>query len=327
MDVGANGYRTKGDAMEMHQLQQFAAIAESASMHEAAERLYLSQSTLSYNLKKLERELDCRLFDRTRSGLKLTAYGEILLRHVRRIADDLDQLNSEIVEERRRDSQRIHLGCFSLLFASFEMSQIAAELPDCMFEACVAGEVELAEGLAEGRFDALISAEPLPGLEYRSRPLYCEQAFLSVPKGSELAGVDLVGLDDLAGLQFSIEGDLSGCSEWYRRILGEAKVPAQQVDITPFREHLKVKDALPTCNLITSFIMEYVRVNEVRAVIPIDADVARREVRLIWRRDAENKLAPLLEYLDESLERLLSGNTFIPYFLFPEDAENLIMRA
>lgn len=316
-----------GDAMEMHQLQQFAAIAESASMHEAAERLYLSQSTLSYNLKKLERELDCRLFDRTRSGLKLTAYGEILLRHVRRIGDDLDQLNAELEEERRRDSQRIHLGCFSLLFASFEMAQIAAELPECMFEACVAGEAELAEGLAEGRFDAIISADASADAKCRSRSLYSEQAYLSVPKGSELAFRSRVGLEDLACLKFSIEGDLQGCSEWYRRILSDAQVPADNIDIAPFREHLKTKDALPTCNLITSFIMEYVRVNEVRAVVPIDAEVARREVRLVWRRDAEDKLAPLLKYLDKSLERLLSGNTFIPYFLFPEDADNLIMRA
>lgn len=313
--------------MEMHQLQQFAAIAESSSMHEAAERLYLSQSTLSYNLKKLERELDCRLFDRTRSGLKLTSYGEILLRHVRRIADDLDELGAEIADERSRDAKRIHLGCFSLLFASFEMAQIAAELPNCMFEAYVAGEAELAEELAEGRFDALISSEPPTGEGYRARRLFSEQAYLSVPKGSDLASRDRIGLDEMSRLRFSIEGDLPGCSEWYRRILSEARVPADNIDVAPFREHLKVKDALPTCNLITSFIMEYVRVNEVRAVIPIDADVARREVRLIWRRDAENKLAPLLEYLDESLERLLSGNTFIPYFLFPEDAENLIIRA
>lgn len=313
--------------MEMHQLEQFAAIAGSSSMREAAEKLYLSQSTLSYNLKKLERELGCRLFDRTRSGLRLTPYGDILLRHVDRITASVAELRTELEEERRRDAERIHIGCYSQLFSSFELPQIASELPDCSFEGVVGTPAELAEGLREGRLDILFAIDAPKGDGIRFRHLYWEQAFVSTPKNAPLAACDSVSLDGLRDLDFSIEGDLLGYSDWYREILAAAQADPARIAVSPFRDHLKVKDALPTCNFISSLIMEYVRVNEVRAVVPVDDEVARREIVVAYRKDACEKLAPLLAYLDENRERLLSGNTFIPYFLFPEESANLIMRA
>ena len=48
--------------MEIFQFEQFQMIAQCGTMREAAERLFLSQPTLSHNIKKLEAELGCKLF-------------------------------------------------------------------------------------------------------------------------------------------------------------------------------------------------------------------------------------------------------------------------
>lgn len=58
--------------MEIHQLEQFKAIAESRTMREAADKLFISQPALSQNLKKLEAELGCTLFDRAHNQLAIT---------------------------------------------------------------------------------------------------------------------------------------------------------------------------------------------------------------------------------------------------------------
>ena len=55
----------KGAHMEIFQFEQFQMIAECGTMREAAERLFLSQPTLSRNIKKLESELGCKLFTRS----------------------------------------------------------------------------------------------------------------------------------------------------------------------------------------------------------------------------------------------------------------------
>ena len=71
--------------MEIFQFEQFQMIAECGTMREAAERLFLSQSTLSHNLKKLEAELGCKLFARAGNQLRLTPYGELVLERTREL--------------------------------------------------------------------------------------------------------------------------------------------------------------------------------------------------------------------------------------------------
>ena len=72
--------------MNLNNIECFLAIADLQSISRAAEKLYLSQSTVSHRLKLLERELDCELIDRAqgqRSSL-LTPKGEAFLPLARR---------------------------------------------------------------------------------------------------------------------------------------------------------------------------------------------------------------------------------------------------
>lgn len=62
-------------------LLQFLAVADAGSVSLAAERLRITQPTLTFNLKKLEQSLNVTLFDRTARGMKLTGYGQTLFEH------------------------------------------------------------------------------------------------------------------------------------------------------------------------------------------------------------------------------------------------------
>jgi len=65
--------------MELYQLRSFAAVAELGHLTRAAEKLHISQPALSAQIKALEEELGVALFERTPSGMTLTAAGQRLL--------------------------------------------------------------------------------------------------------------------------------------------------------------------------------------------------------------------------------------------------------
>lgn len=70
--------------MELRQLRQVIVLSETLNFHRAAEQLHIAQPPLSTSIKKLEEELGVLLFERLNTGLRLTAAGEVVLKHAKR---------------------------------------------------------------------------------------------------------------------------------------------------------------------------------------------------------------------------------------------------
>lgn len=70
--------------MELRHLRYFQAVAELGSVTAAGRRLYISQSAISEQIKDLEQELGCALFDRSGRSVQLTAQGQVFLEEARR---------------------------------------------------------------------------------------------------------------------------------------------------------------------------------------------------------------------------------------------------
>jgi LysR family transcriptional regulator, cyn operon transcriptional activator len=77
--------------MELRQLRYLLTIAEEANFTRAAEKVFVSQSALSQQIQALEQEVGTTLLARSRRGVKLTAAGEILCHHARRMVSELEQ--------------------------------------------------------------------------------------------------------------------------------------------------------------------------------------------------------------------------------------------
>jgi len=78
--------------MNIQQLEYVIALAETRHFETAAARCFVTQSTLSTMIAKLEGELGITIFDRKRKPLELTIEGEVLLEHMRLIRKDIEQL-------------------------------------------------------------------------------------------------------------------------------------------------------------------------------------------------------------------------------------------
>lgn len=140
--------------MEFYQLEQFSTIAKSRTMREAAARLHLSQPTLSQNLKKLESELGCKLFDRSHNRMDLTNAGRILIERCDHMVSDWHETLAEIEAEKQRQAQAVRVGCYSAVHCFFNMPQLAISFPHLTFEVWVREVAEIVDGYEAGDYDS-----------------------------------------------------------------------------------------------------------------------------------------------------------------------------
>lgn len=181
--------------MELTQLMQFKAIAESGTITRAAEILHISQPALSMMLRKLEGELEVPLFIRNHNRLSLTPAGEVVLSHVNVISNQLTLIKEDTMRLKRADY------CISASFCSkglmwYFIPIISEKYPDYRLE--VGGFQEGNEDVASllnNRVDVLITSRELHGPGIACVPFLTDQHFLSVPRNNPLAQYAVNGLD------------------------------------------------------------------------------------------------------------------------------------
>ena len=76
--------------MNLRDLKYIIAVAETRHFGKAAERCFVSQPTLSGQIKKLEEELEVTLFERTNRSVEITPVGNAILSHARLILEQAD---------------------------------------------------------------------------------------------------------------------------------------------------------------------------------------------------------------------------------------------
>ena len=103
--------------MEIRQFEAFVAIAETGSFTAAGERVSLTQSTVSQQIKALEEELGEALFVRGGRGVRLTDAGEHLLPKARLILDALDEIGATFKNSGRTTRGRLRVGAASMATA------------------------------------------------------------------------------------------------------------------------------------------------------------------------------------------------------------------
>jgi LysR family cyn operon transcriptional activator len=122
--------------MEMSQLRTFRAVAEALNFTRAAERLHLTQSAVSHQIKALEEELGEPLFIRAKRGVKLSQAGKIALEYVERILDESEALRERLSGREHSPVGRVRVAAatqafvylFAPLFESFMDSHPGVDL-------------------------------------------------------------------------------------------------------------------------------------------------------------------------------------------------------
>lgn len=305
--------------MEIHQLEQFETIADSRTMREAADKLFLSQPALSQNLKKLEAELGCTLFDRSHNQLELTPYGEILLMRVHRILFDLKEVQAEIDAQKAADAQKVRIGSFYVPLDIFIMPQIERAFPGYSFAIEVSRAKELARMLDDGLIDMAFVPAQFAHAHKDSVSVYEESLYVSLPPHSALASADSLSRQEMRALEYLLPEDLPGLSAWYEETLKAAKVPSASIDRLPSKDYLEAMDRTERAHLTTSLLSLFMGAGAMRPSVAVEGANSRRNI--VASFDGRNgKAAAIARFMDANRRELFSSHAFLPFLLYRDTA-------
>ena len=170
--------------MEMKRLRYFVAVAEELHFGRASEQLGIAQPPLSRQIARLEKDLQASLFDRSRSQIKLTQAGKLLLERATIILNDYDDTCLELKRMGQGASGRIRIGfvgsathgVFPTLIKSFR-----AHYPDVNLALWSMNNAEMHRSLARRGVDIAISRPKIDNDEIYNKPLSHEPLVLAVP--------------------------------------------------------------------------------------------------------------------------------------------------
>lgn len=186
----------------LKQLKYFVALAETHHYRKAAERVGVSQPSLSQQIVGLEAALGLELVERGQRGAVLTPGGREVLAQARKVLEEVAVLRSRARDAREGTSGTIRLGATPTIgpyFLPYVMRRLRRTYPSLKVIARDAAPLVLQEELLAGRHDVILTQLPLRSADVEAERLFREPLKLAVAQDHELARQGEVQDADLAG--------------------------------------------------------------------------------------------------------------------------------
>lgn len=196
-----NKLKKKVITIEIRVLRYFLETAREGSMTKAAERLHVTQPTLSKQIKELELELGKKLFIRKSTSIVLTEEGMIL----RKRAEDLLTIADKIEDEFRSMAQitggTISIGCAeskTIRYLALAAKRLNERYPNITFNIISGDTSQVAEKLDNGVLDMAFIVEPPDLSKYNYLEIPEKDVWgVYMPQNHALAALEKITLDDL----------------------------------------------------------------------------------------------------------------------------------
>lgn len=197
--------------MEIRDLQNFLQVVDHNSFTKAAEELYVTQSSLSKSIKRLENQLALELFDRTSKKLVLTDIGKLVYYQGQEILNSVGDLHILIQQSKNIETGRLKLGIPPLigtLFFPGIARKFNKKYPKVQIEIFERGAKKLEEIVLDGKVEiALVVSPYFKSEKYQSFPFIEDEFFVFLHKDHPLAFHDEITLYELKHEKFIIFTD------------------------------------------------------------------------------------------------------------------------
>ena len=186
--------------MTLTELRYIVAVARERHFGRAAEACFVSQPTLSVAIKKLEEELDVKLFERGATEVSVTPLGEEIVRQAQSVLEQAGAIKE--IAKRGKDplSGPLRLGIIYTIgpyLLPMLVKQMIERVPQMPLVLQENFTVKLLEMLRTGELDAAIMAEPFPDTGLAVAPLYDEPFVIAVPASHPLARRKAIPAEEL----------------------------------------------------------------------------------------------------------------------------------
>lgn len=291
--------------MELRHLRYFVALAEQLNFTQAAEKVHVTQSTLSHQIKQLEDELGCRLFTREGRRVYLTDQGETFLDSARNALLEVENGIKAL-----RDTTTASTGCLRVgATYTFNMHIIPKcialfheRYPSVLVEIVEMASEHIAQRLLDGGLDFGVTYQPENTSELMFEPLYNENMVLVVGPNHRFAGRRFLRVAELHGQPlvllpraFSTRLLLDEC---FRMANAQPVVVAEMNAISPMIEMIKL-------NNVGTIVSEHAVGRDDVCVIPLQSPTPTRTPGVIWRRNQPRSV--LARQFASAIRRVSSG--------------------
>lgn len=274
--------------VNLHQLEIFLCIARERSFSKAAERLRISQPSVSIQIKNLEESLEVKLFERLGRRVSLTREGAAVLEHAKRIAEIVSTLQNDIREIKGIRHGRFAAGCSrvpSATLVPLAVARFKEQYPDTEVSIRTGRSYEVEQWVLENEVDlGVIEGDPASSLIVKE-PWYTDELVLVLPPRSQLLKRRKLSLKEVIEEPYLLQ--TPGIRPTFvERVLAEKGLSIKKPVTVGSREAVKAAIAAGYGVSIVpkSLIDTEIRARILKAKKIHDLDV-RYPVNIIYRRD------------------------------------------
>lgn len=291
-------------AVNLDLLRSFFAIIEHGSFNKAAERLRVSQSTLTRQMQTLEHAIGGRLFERATTGVALTASGHGLADGIRPVLATFDRVIADVRVLARGKSTHLRVGYLVSAAADYlhpALKELRRVHPEVKVKLLDLSPGEQIRALRQGEIDvALIgNAGAFLSREFFIRRIAWLPLMVALPETHPLTQEASLRLADLKGESFigAPEQDIPGHNRWIIQLCKRAGFrPRFLLDAESLTEGL----AAIVMEGAVSLLPEYTRRAAVPGVVfrPLRDATAKWDLLVAWQR---GKTSPPVRVLVDAL--------------------------
>jgi DNA-binding transcriptional LysR family regulator len=193
--------------MDIHQLEVFLAVTDSASVTKAAARMRLSPGAVSIRLHALADELHTELFRRSGKRLLPTPSAFRLADLSRTLVKQVSQIREQFENDPVKDSRPFHFatGVTTLIYRlGPTLRKVRKTFPQAEIQVTVGVTEQIVSGLLEGKFDLGLISLPVSDEKLSILPLFEEELLVLRPSTTAVRGghIGSIAASDLASMPF-----------------------------------------------------------------------------------------------------------------------------
>ncbi|QEM13836.1 LysR substrate-binding domain-containing protein [Mucilaginibacter rubeus] len=281
--------------MELRQLQYFVKAAETMNFTEAAAAVFITQSTLSQQIKQLEEELGMLLFDRIGKHVRITEAGHIFLTHARKILNDVQRSKQAISELQNATTGELNLGV-SYAFTSLLLPALApfsTKYPGIKIFITYGSPEELEKKLRLAELDMILAFHNESDDEdLEMQELFSSSVVMVVSKNNPLAQLKKISLEELARLDLILPGKGFSSRDFINDLFNRKKiVPNIKIELNDVHSLLALVENGQWATILNEKAI--IGWNKVTA-IPIESKEIKRQSYILWQKGVYRKRAAIL---------------------------------
>lgn len=295
--------------MELRQLKYFVKTAQTLNFSEAARALFVTQSTLSQQIRCLEQELGVDLFSRSSHSVVLTESGEHLLPIAVRTLQDAEQCFIQISDLKQMLSGTLNIG-ITYTFAPIlteSVKEFTSQYPGVKLNITCGTMSEVLEMLKDRRVDFVLCFKPnITDEEIDSHILFDNQLSVIVSRNHPLAARESLSMDDIRNQVFAMPARETQARNAFERVFpGMYEKLNVKVDINEVNVLLSIVSA----TRMVTFLSEATLHNREDLVsIPLDAPSTQMEgcvhtLKKAYRKKAADEFIRILSQSNAVMER------------------------